>query len=337
MRGRKPVGPTMDEAIRAYIAACRLKGNVATWLGQQQDILEAFVAFHDERLRDLRQAKPFHLTLYLDFLQRERGNSSATICRRGTVIRAWARWCRKAGLVPVCALADAELPKERQNPVEVATLEAYLVALGRTPPRYVDEFRVYLGSGLRRAELLHLRWEDIDLDQGLVRVCRRRSWSPKGRRDRIVGLTQDAREALKRICETRQKPDTLGPYLNKAGFLLIDPSTLSHAWVDWARERQLPTRLHSLRHAHATAAVESGAILTDVQAQLGHAQITTTMRYVKKSPDAPRRVASVLDRTTQRVGGNPSQSEIIGEAESSLGKLGQDHLVDLPGGECVPI
>lgn len=335
MRGRKPSGPSIDEAIRAYIAACRLKGNVAAWVSQQQDILEAFVAFHDRNLRDLRKAQPFHLTLYLDYLQRERGNSSATICRRGTVIRAWARWCRRSGLVQACALADAELPRERQNPVEVATLDVYLEALGQNPPRYADEFRVYLGSGLRRSELLHLRWEDIDLDQGLVHVRRRKTWSPKGRKDRIVGLTQDAREALARICESRRKPDTLGPYLNKTGFLQVHPSTLSHAWVEWARVRKLPTRLHALRHAHATAAVENGAILTDVQAQLGHAQITTTMRYVKKSPEAPRRVATILDRTSRKQDSAAPQAEKAGSPEKK--ETAKDQAPDPIGGECVPI
>lgn len=296
MRGRKPSGPSMDEAIRPYLAACRLKGNVSSWVSASQDILERFCAFHDQKLRSLKNAQPYHLTEYLDYLQRERGNSSATICRCGMVIRAWARWCRKSGLVPVCALADAELPKERQNPVEVATLEAYRAALDATPPNtWADEFRVYLGSGLRRAELLHLRWEDIDLEQGLVHVRNRKGWSPKGRKDRIVGLTQEAREAMARITAKRRKPDTLGPYMNDKGKLTVDPGTLSHAWYDWTKARGLPTRLHALRHAHATAAVENGAILTDVQAQLGHAQITTTMRYVKKSAEAPRRVAAILD------------------------------------------
>lgn len=304
MRGRKPHGPTMEDAIRAYLAACRLKGNVPSWVAAQQDILERFAAFHDQTVRTPKLCQPFHLTEYLDHLQRNRGNSSATICRRGMVIRAWARWCRKSGLVPVCPLADAELPRERPNPVDVAPLEAYRAALEATPPNtWADEFRVYLGSGLRRSELLHLRWEDIDLEQGVVRVCNRKGWSPKGRKDRIVGITQDARAALARICDRRRKPDTLGPYLTQAGKLTVDPSTLTHAWYDWAKARGLPTRLHALRHAHATAAVENGAILTDVQAQLGHAQITTTMRYVKKSAEAPRRVASVLDAAATGTGG----------------------------------
>lgn len=304
MRGRKPVGPTMDEAIRAYIAACRLKGNVATWVSQSQDILERFCAFHGQALRSLKDAQPYHLTEYLGYLQRDRGNASATICRRGMVIRAWARWCRKSGIVPVCALADAELPREHQNPVEVAELEVYRAALEAHPPNnWADEFRVYLGSGLRRSELLYLRWEDIDLEQGLVHVRRRKAWSPKGKKDRIVGLTQDARQALARICARRKRPESLGPYLNEHGTLTMSPCTITNVWNDWAKKQNLPPRLHALRHAHATAAVERGAILTDVQAQLGHAKITTTMRYVKQNPEAPRRVADLLDAPPKKDAG----------------------------------
>lgn len=296
MRGRKPKGTPVEDAMRGYLAACRIAGNVGTWLSAQEDILTAFIAYHEPKLRVIEQAMPFHLTAFLAFCQRERANGSSTLHRKGTVIRAWARWCRKSGMASVCAMADADIPPERPEPVEFAALDVYLAKIEELNPRYADEFRVYLGSGLRRGELLHLWWEDIDLETGTVHIRRRKNWSPKARRDRMVGLTKDAKAALVRIIAKRKKDGTRGPYLNEDGFPVLYPTTLTHAWLDFTREAGLPPRLHSTRHAHATAAVDSGAILTDVQTQLGHARIDTTMRYVRPNPEGPLRMIRAMDR-----------------------------------------
>lgn len=302
MRGRIPHGTQLEDSMKAYLGACRIAGNVKSWLGMQEDIILAFIAFHEGKLRVLENAAPHHLVSFLAYCQQERGNSSSTLRRKATVLRAWARWCRKSGLVKVCAMADADMPPERPRPVKVAPMDAYLAALNEHNPPYGDECRVLLGSGLRRGELLHLRWEDIDLEAGLVHVRRRADWSPKSRKDRVVGLTQDAREALARIIEARKKPDHLGPFMDEKGKTVYDANTLSLAWRVFTKAQGLPTRVHALRHAHATAAVERGAVLTDVQAQLGHANITTTMRYVKPNPNAPLRIVSILDAPKKDAG-----------------------------------
>lgn len=298
-RGRKPNGPDLEEAKKAYLAACRLAGNVRTWLYTQETYIDRFIAFHEDHLQAMSRAEPYHLTAYLAHCQKERGNSSATLHRLGTVLRAWARWCRKSRLVPMCAMADAEIPKERPNVVLVAPLDVYLNALDAHPHRWGNVFRVLLSSGLRRGELLHLRWEDIDLTANVISVKRRAEWSPKSRKDRLVGLTEDGQLALKRLIADRKKPGMLGPFLNEHARLTISPTTLTHGWLEFTRAANLPPRLHSTRHAHATAAVEAGALLTDVQAQLGHAAITTTMRYVKPNPAAPLRVIAAIERRSQ--------------------------------------
>jgi integrase len=296
MRGRNPKGATLEEAMQSYIAACRVEGNVADWLDQQEKHIAAFIAFHDSRLQSLEKAEAFHLTAFLAYCQRDRGNSSSTLCRKAVVIRSWARWCRKSGLVKSCPLADAEIPKERPTPIEVASMAVYLAKIEELHPDWSDEFRVYLGSGLRRGELLHLRWKDIDLETSIVYVRNRKGWSPKARKDRVVALTEDAQAALSRIVARREWPGMQGPYLDEEGRLLLYPTTLSHAWLEFTREAGLPPRLHATRHAHATAAVDDGAYLTDVQAQLGHSSIRTTQRYVRPNPAGPLRMVRVMDK-----------------------------------------
>jgi integrase len=162
-----------------------------------------------------------------------------------------------------------------------------------------DAFLVLIGSGLRRGELLALRWQDCDLAGGLLHVRPQRStgWTPKTKRARAVGIPAWAVEILTR----RQSGGGAGPFLDAKGKPIMDPSTLSHGWVRLARRHGRPhIRLHDLRHAHATEALERGANIRAVQVQLGHTRVTTTERYTHVDRQSPRRVAELFDDVLPR-------------------------------------
>jgi integrase len=295
-RFAKRQGLTLDDALQAFLKAINVKGNTFHWLFQQEKILLAFIAFSESNsgLYYLEDAEPHHMDAYLDFCKNVRGNGQTTLRNKAIVIRSFALYALKSGLVPRCRLAFSEVPADKAAPVDVADYDAYLTAIKAYEGSYRDEFLVLLGSGMRRGELMNLRFVDINLDAGELYVRRRRDWSPKNRKDRIVALTGEAREALARIVERRRKPGHMGPYLDEQGKPTLYPTTLSHAWVKFVRSIGLPTRIHALRHAHATKAVNSGAILPDVQAQLGHSDIRVTMRYVRPNSAGPRRVIAAI-------------------------------------------
>ena len=75
----------------------------------------------------------------------------------------------------------------------------------------------------------------------------------------------------------------------------MDPSTLSHAWARLARRNACPhLRLHDLRHAHATEALDRGATIREVQEQLGHQRVTTTERYTHPGRASAARVGGLF-------------------------------------------
>lgn len=282
-------GTALQDAAEAFIQASRLHQNAEAWIEFKDTLIGDFLAHlrhagNPQRPEDLQ---PFHLTTFLAKAQ-DRGNRPATLCRKGTILRAWARWMVKEGLVRKCPMAQAAIPSEPKEDLVVppfAVLEA--VAEDAPTPALRDLFLMALDSGLRRGELLALRWAEVDLEGGTVRVRCDASWKPKSRRGRVVGISDRAVAILRRRLEL----GGAGPWQDEAGEPLFRPMSVSQAWRRLARRHGIQARLHDLRHAHATDLLEKGAHIRELQTQLGHASVTTTERYTHASVAVARRLA----------------------------------------------
>jgi integrase len=140
--------------------------------------------------------------------------------------------------------------------------------------RYIIPLLLYTGA--RISELLHAKWEDIDLDrqQWLITVTKNGS-------ARKVALSTAAVAVLR-----------AAPRFGKCPYVLPNPETLKpfvtikHSWATARDEARLPgLRLHDLRHAHATFLAASGVDLLTIGRQLGHRDYKSTLRYAKTTSD----------------------------------------------------
>lgn len=162
-----------------------------------------------------------------------------------------------------------------------------------------DEWRAMvlfaLRTGLRRGELLALRWEDIDLTAGRVTV-RRAVWegvegTPKGGRRREVPLSPEARAALARLPSRFR-----ARYVFGAGDERLTVGAIK--WPLWRAcdaagvERR---GWHVLRHTFASHLVMRGVPLRSVQELLGHVDIKQTLRYAHLSPEVQSDAVALLD------------------------------------------
>jgi integrase len=210
------------------------------------------------------------------------------------------------------------LPAERQemHTWTGAQLGAFLARV--RDDRLFALWRLAGTTGMRRGEVLGLRWRDVDLEGGRVAIVQQLSRGAKGvafgppktakarRSVALDGVTIAAIRAHRR----RQKEERLafGPgYVDvdlvfaRADGVALDPDGVTGAFERLVRRAGLPRiRLHDLRHTHATLALSAGVHPKVVQERLGHSNITTTMDvYSHAIPamqeDAASRVAALVD------------------------------------------
>jgi integrase len=170
-----------------------------------------------------------------------------------------------------------------------------LLAAALAEPEWWTMVLVALRTGLRRGELMALRWDDVDLVAGRLVVrhstTRDEEGSPKSGRNREIPLSPETVAALKAhrhlraelvFCRHDGRPwrdHHLRPPLRRAC------KRAGLRVVGW----------HVLRHSFASHLVMRGVALKAVQELLGHSTIEMTMRYAHLSPDVRREAVALLD------------------------------------------
>jgi integrase len=152
-----------------------------------------------------------------------------------------------------------------------------------------------LTTGMRRGEILALRWRNVDLDRGTLRVVQSleqtkdaiRFKDCKTGRNRAITLPAFVVEELRRL-KAEQAETLLSLGVRQSGDTLVccrqdgepkQPRSLTHEFeVVIGRIRDVPkVRFHDLRHSHATQLLADGVHPKIAQERLGHSTITTTM------------------------------------------------------------
>jgi integrase len=188
----------------------------------------------------------------------------------------------------------------------------------------VGHSRVYwpvllaLSTGMRRGEILALRWKNVDLERGTLRVVESleqtktgiRFKAPKSGRHRALTLPAYAVEELQRLKReqaeallalgVRQTSDTL--LCCRADGEPHQPLSLTYEFARFMRRlKDLPrVRFHDLRHSHATQLLASGVHPKVASERLGHASIGITLDLYSHVTDTMQSEAAVkLDSAMQ--------------------------------------
>lgn len=144
---------------------------------------------------------------------------------------------------------------------------------------------LFYSSGLRVSELAALMLQQIDLDQGFIRVF------GKGSKERVVPVGGKARDALA-VYLASGRPQLVKAKTGSQFFLNHRGGALSRVAL-WMIVKQHAARAgiaknvkpHALRHSFATHLLTGGADLRAIQEMLGHASISTTQLYTAVEPE----------------------------------------------------
>lgn len=152
-----------------------------------------------------------------------------------------------------------------------------------------EAVRLAAYTGLRRGELIALRWADIDRAGAKITVCRALSagieGAPKSGSYRDVPLSDQAAAALDRLSHRAEFTTADDLVLCNPYGRHLDPAALGRRY-NRARDAAglRPLRWHDLRHTFGSLLVAAGIDTVSVKAAMGHERITTTERYLHARP-----------------------------------------------------
>jgi integrase len=239
----------------------------------------------------------------VDRLTRSGANAS-TVRNALMPLRAICRRAYARGDILDNPTRGLELPAVRGRRDRIAEPREATALLAALEPRDRALWATAFYAGLRRGELPALRWSDVDLAFGVIRV--QRSWdrvagelTPKSEAgDRVVPLP-----AALRVHRADHTPgDENDPVFGRSANVPFEPWTIGErARRAWRAAGLDPITLHECRHTYASLMIAAGVNAKALQTFMGHASITVTLdRYGKLFPGSEDEAAVLLNAYLER-------------------------------------
>jgi integrase/recombinase XerC len=234
----------------------------------------------------LVNCEPLTIREFLAFLYGQNYTKSTT-ARKLATLRSFYKYLLRRGLTNGNPLATIRTPKQEKRLPKCMDLEQ-VQRLLESPgdgdilsSRDKAMLEVLYSSGIRVSELVELTFDDIDLQEGILRV------KGKGRKERLTPIGSQAIRALQRYFGLRQTDARCQQsthaeciFLNKHGEPLSTRSVrrkLDKYLESCGLDKGISP--HTLRHSFATHLLNNGADLRSVQELLGHQSLSTTQVY----------------------------------------------------------
>ncbi|ABK18178.1 tyrosine-type recombinase/integrase [Syntrophobacter fumaroxidans] len=195
-----------------------------------------------------------------------------------------------------CLSFQIPMPRVRNEKTEDLTpdeLARLLKALSEEPNTQVAHIvKLALFTGMRRGEILKLRWTDIDLDRGFISIR-----DPKGGVDQRIPLSESAR----RILANHPKTDSLFVFPGRNGAQRTDINKSLNRIKEAAELPKDFRMLHGLRHAFASSLASSGEVdMYTLQKLLTHKSPTMTARYAHLRDESLRRASDLAGEIIEK-------------------------------------
>ena len=264
--------------------------SVHTYEGYLSDISQFSAFLHLQYGEDdLKKVTHQHIRSWVVALLGQK-NQTVSIRRKLSSLTHLFKWMRRKAWISHNPLQKVHLPKIPERlpkaiPEKVlqglwATLSERNVDFNYTKLRDQAIVALLYGSGLRRSELINLRWDHVDASRGILRI------TGKGRKYRQVPVSKDVVKLLSHLKQMGGEPGT-----EEAHVILTDsfkpcyPKFVYNRVVEilgtvTTADKKSP---HVLRHSMATHLMDHGAELNAVKEILGHSSLAATQVYTHNS------------------------------------------------------
>ena len=224
------------------------------------------------------------------------GLSAQTVRHHDRVLNVAMKRARTLKLIVANPIEDVKRPKvERQEIEYLEPSDAVKLLRTAAGTRLHAPVFLALATGIRRGELLALRWSDLDLDRGNLTVAQAleqtkaglRFKLPKTKRSRrVIALSPSVVDFLRthKVKQARERlalglgKDHLGLVFTRLDGSTVNPRNFSKEFSRLvARAEVRPVSLHGLRHTHFTNLLREGVHPKIASERAGHASVAITM------------------------------------------------------------
>ncbi|MBI4655590.1 MAG: tyrosine recombinase [Elusimicrobia bacterium] len=282
----------MNEAVDFFLRHIQAERGLAknTCLAYYRDV-KAFAGWCGKKKKDLLSADGAFIEEYLWHLKSDLKLKPVSIFRKAEAVRAFYRFLILEGKLSKDPTGNFRTPKLTERVPRTVSKKDISVLLsfpgrdGFARLRTIAIIEMLYATGMRISELLSLRLESFNMEQGWARVF------GKGGKERIIPVHKKAVEVISGYLEARQAKFG-GRAVDDVIFVNRSGRKLSRicVWKDiqkLAKTADVREKIHPhlFRHTFASHLLESGADLRSIQEMLGHASLNTTQIYthVEKS------------------------------------------------------
>jgi integrase len=265
--------PTLEVFSKEYINYQTNIKQKRSWKKDQEHLKQFCGEFGNLKLSEI---KVKHIDDYK--LKRVNEVKPVTVNRELEVLRHLfylaRKWDKFVGDNPV---AKAGLFKTESQRMRILTPEEEINLLKSSEPHLKPIIQTALMTGMRKGELLSLRWDDVNLDTNILTI---RAEVSKSKKTRKVPISSSLKKLL---LEQKLKTGFSGQvFLTPEGrpYSRKNPGALKRTFYTTLKRSGIKGLVfHDLRHTCATRMAERGASIIAVKEILGHSDIKTTMKY----------------------------------------------------------
>ncbi len=282
--------PRVDAVFDRYVKQCKAKDRSPATINAYKSVWDMFITYTQvSRVNDITQKE---VDSYLES-RRSQNLSNQTMYDNIAKLKTIFSYAIQKGFYqgpnPFAAVPMPRLPRTRVPKFLTAEQVAHLLEAAAADECTTLFISLGVNAGLRKGEILNIRWEELDFEQRLIHVRNKAADSKRGilefrtksKTDRVVPMKETLR-------------DTLMPNKRDEGYIIVGQRGAN---ID--RHRYVPIRFpaackqagvpdctpHVLRHTFASLAVQSGKVdLYQIKEWLGHSNIEMTQIYAHLLP-----------------------------------------------------
>ncbi|ABB16028.1 site-specific integrase [Carboxydothermus hydrogenoformans] len=262
---------------------------------------------------ELQKVRPIDIQQYYNSKRDEL--SGKTLLQHHRILHKAFDFAMKLQLIPNNPIDFVDSPKAKKYKAKILDLKEIKTLLNALKDTDLEvPINLALSLGLRRGELLALKWEDVNWEEGTIQI--RRNLVRAGTKlilkepksETSIRTLKLSKTLLTMLKNHRKKQIELklmlGNEYKDTGFIccknngeMINPSTFSHQFSDFLKKHGLPDiRLHDLRHTNATLMLKSNIPAKIASSRLGHSTVAITLDlYSHVLTDMDEEVANKID------------------------------------------